>query len=323
MQRWLLLAALLPAWGGATACTASGDEPMVTGGPEIQDAGPEAETAFDTPDVDFHGLDEALLADPCNGWPGFCDRRYDEMTIAATHASVASDAVLFRKPTQHRDIRKQLDDGIRGLFLEAHQSGADIVLCAGACSDGSLQARTALEDVRAFLEVNPREIVTMVVETSLPAAEVAAVFSAAALDTQAVVQSRAATWPTLGELIQSGKRLVVLSEGDGERPSWLLSLWDFAWSTSATLTAPEQMDCSLARGNRQNPLQLVRHYLVPDTPDGGAREDSANIVNANPFLMDHLRACQVKNQRAPGLVAVDFYDVGDVVMAARNVAGGP
>jgi hypothetical protein len=62
---------------------------------------------------------------------------------------------------------------------------------------------------------------------------------------------------------------------------------------------------------------------VRDTPDGGAREDSAEIVNANPFLTDHLRACQVKHQRAPTLVAVDFYDVGDVVMAARNVAGGP
>ena len=57
----------------------------------------------------------------CNGYPQICDKRIDETTFAATHNSMSAvQEPGWFLPNQRFGIRRQLDDGIRGLLIDTH-----------------------------------------------------------------------------------------------------------------------------------------------------------------------------------------------------------
>lgn len=57
----------------------------------------------------------------CNGYPQICDKRIDEVTFPATHNSMsAAQEPGWFLPNQRFGIRRQLDDGIRGLLIDTH-----------------------------------------------------------------------------------------------------------------------------------------------------------------------------------------------------------
>ena len=60
-------------------------------------------------------------AGACNGAVALCDRRLDDVMLAATHNSyAASDQPGWFFANQRRGIARQLDDGIRGLLIDVH-----------------------------------------------------------------------------------------------------------------------------------------------------------------------------------------------------------
>jgi hypothetical protein len=59
--------------------------------------------------------------DACNGSPGLCDRRLDEVVFPATHNAMSSaDIPDWLFPQQEAGIPSQLQDGIRGLLFDVH-----------------------------------------------------------------------------------------------------------------------------------------------------------------------------------------------------------
>ena len=56
----------------------------------------------------------------CNGSTELCDRRLDQVALAATHNSMAAAADGFRFPNQVTGIAAQLDQGVRGLLIDAY-----------------------------------------------------------------------------------------------------------------------------------------------------------------------------------------------------------
>jgi hypothetical protein len=63
----------------------------------------------------------AVATDACNGAPGLCSRRLDEVVFPGTHnAMSAADVPEWLFPQQERGISGQLEDGIRALMLDVH-----------------------------------------------------------------------------------------------------------------------------------------------------------------------------------------------------------
>jgi hypothetical protein len=57
----------------------------------------------------------------CNGYPELCDRRLDQVVFPTSHNSMGgADISGWMFPNQNRGIPKQLEDGIRGLLIDAH-----------------------------------------------------------------------------------------------------------------------------------------------------------------------------------------------------------
>ncbi len=149
----------------------------------------------------------------CNGSPSLCDRLYSNITLVGAHDS----AFVGFLPTenQYTSVSQQLGSGIRFLQAQTHLWNGGIEMCHTSCVElnaGSLA--TYLTPVKTFLDANPDEVVTMLLTNgdAIPVSQFAAVFKSVGLDLYAFAPSQTlalADWPTLGSLIDQGRRLIV------------------------------------------------------------------------------------------------------------------
>ena len=252
----------------------------------------------------------------CNGGSQLCDRAYDEVAYATTHNAYSNATDGFIGPNQEFAVPRQLSDGIRGLMLDAYILDGEVVQYHGLPDLGTYPLVTTLNEIREFMEANPREVVTLIFESYVDGDEIAGVFEEAGLVDLAHSQSTDAPWPTLGEMIEDGKRLVVFTDLDGGARDWYLPVWDFAFETNYSFAEPEDLSCDPNRGNPENSLFILNHFL---TQTFGS-EELAEQVNFNPLLEDRIEECALRNDRLPNFVTVDFYNIGDTLadVAALN-----
>jgi hypothetical protein len=261
---------------------------------------------------------------PCNWSPEFCELRYDQLTFVGTHESAAYVTPPWKHPAQRRRVRAQLDDGVRAIFLEAHR-GAMLVACYGDCSAGSVPLSGPLTEVREFLEANPREVVTIVIDNRA-GGELRGTFEAAGLTDFVLAHDPGAPWPTLGEIVLGGRRLVVLENQDAESDAGVagfIPLSRVAFATADGAPTSADLSCAVTRGERQEGSMFVVHHYVRAASESGGGDAAARLpseelaasANADPFLTRRLEACEVEQAHVANVVDVDFYDIGDVLNA--------
>lgn len=156
-------------------------------------------------------------ATTCNGRSEYCSRSYSNITFVGSHDS----PFIGELPQQNQniDVAAQLNMGIRYLQAQTHHSLIDdnvLELCHTSClleDAGSLE--TFLGTVKSFLDANANEVVTLLLTNgdSVDITKFGNTFSSSGIDKYAFVPSSnplpIGDWPTIGELISSGKRLVV------------------------------------------------------------------------------------------------------------------
>jgi hypothetical protein len=153
----------------------------------------------------------------CNGRSEYCTRSYSNITFVGSHDS----PFIGELPQQNQniDIAAQLNMGIRYLQAQTHHSLIDknvLELCHTSClleDAGTLE--TFLGTVKSFLDANANEVVTILLTNgdSVDITKFGNTFSSAGIDKYAFVPSSnplsIGNWPTLSEMISTGKRLVV------------------------------------------------------------------------------------------------------------------
>ena len=137
-------------------------------------------------------------------------------------------------------------------------------LCHTFCEIGGTPLLPALQGVRAWLQAHPREVVSLFIQDTVSPADTAKSLDAAGLTPQAYVPGGVdAPWPTLGSMIDTGKRLVVLMEhqGGGTAYPFLLQGFDYVQDTGYSYPTAASFDCALNRGTATSPLFMVNHWL--------------------------------------------------------------
>lgn len=253
----------------------------------------------------------------CNGAPELCDRRFDQVSYATTHNAFSNAEDGFTGPNQHNSVAHQLADGVRAFMLDTHYDGATVALCHEYCVLGERTLLATLIDMREFLERNPYEVVSIIFESYVSAADTAAVFDAAGLMPYVHAQGVADPWPTLRELIAEGRRMVVFTDSGGGTYPWYMNVWSYAFETHYSFASPEELDCSTNRGNPSNRLFILNHFLtrIFGSPD------LADQINHNPLFIDRALACEAADHALPNFVTVDFYDIGDVMKVVAQLNG--
>jgi hypothetical protein len=207
-------------------------------------------------------------------------------------------------------IRERLvgpPDGPRALYL-----------CHGFCELGAEPLVPWLRVLHDFLVANPREVVLLVVEDYVPPAEVAAAFTDSGLADLVFHGPARPPWPTLGEMADSGQRVVTFLESGKPGVDWLHPAFDAIQETPYRFLQPSQFSCAPNRGGTAGSLFQINHWIeTAPTP----RPSNAVVVNAHDFLLGRARRCEKERSRFPNIVAVDFYRTGDVIGVVRALNG--
>ena len=131
-----------------------------------------------------------------------------------------------------------------------------------------------------------------------------------------------------GELIERDQRLVVLAENEaGAAPWYQLAYERLTQETPFTFAAPAAL--ATARGAAPRaagrtagpsgaPLFLVNHWVNTDPLP---RPSNAAVVNAYDALLRRARACERLRGRRVNLLAVDFYQRGDLFRVVDTLNG--
>ncbi|KAJ3089894.1 hypothetical protein HK102_005210 [Quaeritorhiza haematococci] len=268
---------------------------------------------------------------PCNGWPQLCSRRYTEVLFPMTHNSYAIAPGFPPPPAANQraqwPISKQLLDGVRVFEWDLHRRGNAVHLCHGPCDEilrlpaGPLSGYVA--EMKIFLERNPREVVTLMLENGadFDANTIAQEFA----DLIPFAHVQGAEWPTLGEMIESNKRLVVFTDSgaDVQNHPWLLPALDWITSTDWAVTDLNNFNCDVyypsgprrtfTRLNHILSVSVTSQIYFPDIT-------MAAKTNSKESLDAHINDCKRQGVSRPNFIAVDWGDTGDIfqVVAAEN-----
>ncbi|TWP52672.1 phospholipase [Lentzea tibetensis] len=263
------------------------------------------------------------------------DPRLDEATFLTSHNAYANGVDGgFAPPfanlakNQTRGVAQQLNDGVRGLMLDIHQTSDGAILCHNSCTWVSKPVALWVDVQRVvdFLRANPSEIVTIFLEdyvsSQVLGAELARVNGLSSVlfrPDQSGVRENG--WPKLSQMRASGKRLLIFTDHspDGRDAHGVMYQRDWTvenyWSMGGGMGSSDWScysrwdDRPLSTTARFQPLFVMNHFRdVPFT--GTATTDNSKLADRAQ------RFCQPAARKKPTYLAVDHYNLGNAASAA-------
>lgn len=291
---------------------------------------------------------------PCNGSDLLCNRTLDQVVLPGTHNSMSAAELDWYIPNQTYSIPHQLDRGVRAMLWDTHYgevapggtvkdiskdvgrtTHAQTFFCHALCTLGAVDLTTELRKVAQFLAAHPREILVTVNEDDISPEDYATAVEGSGL-IDYVYRGPVDTFPTLGQMINSGQRVVMFNEREEDTLNipWLHKAYDEAvMETPYTfpspadgpnggLDDPAQLEetCRPNRGIEPSPLFLMNHWV---TTNGSPDINKAEAVNTRAALVARARACEQRRGKLPNILAVDMFGAGDELGAVRELNGIP
>jgi hypothetical protein len=320
----------------------------------------------------------------CNGFAELCDRRYNEVTFPATHNAQSYKGAsgwtgwLVSVQNQDKSITEQLNAGIRAmkipLHLEATKKGNIVTACHGLQAGdlrskaprftpqfvieaierhpsyydkGAQPFKDLVKEVKIFLDAHPNEVFTFFLEDqTLHHEMIIQAFNDAGMnpETYMHIQNKRDKWPMLGQMIESGKRVVVFINNKGvtgTSASWLHQFDDFVWQTEYSFGDVQDLkddtkDPGLRNStskvnynNRfmapQNKISVVQHFVTPSVKSYtlylGGKKSEAQKANSRDVLFPRLKAVYAKAKSPLNFIWVDFFEYGDLFDIVNQLNG--
>jgi len=276
----------------------------------------------------------------CNGHAGLCDRKYGNTTFVGAHDSFAfSSNPLALARTQEVDIRTQLRQGVRLLQAQAHMHGKDLNFCHNTCAlyNGG-KVKDYFWKVKHFLDRHPNEIITIIIANpeKVSGKVWKPIFESTGLADMAYIPHQTPMmredWPTLRELLESGRRLIVFMDKGAEDGSvpYLLPQFTMMWEDVYDPT-DRNFPCKVDRTSGplapSQQLNLMNHNLNVDLMPIGpglrlpARLESPR-TNGVYSIKAHANHCApLAGDKYPNFVLVDFVNVGQTQRAVALMNG--
>ncbi|RDB16525.1 PI-PLC X domain-containing protein 1 [Hypsizygus marmoreus] len=286
-------------------------------------------------------------ASVCNGHSELCSRPYGNTTFLAAHNSFAfSMNPLALARTQEVDVAAQLKLGVRMLQGQAHMMETftfvtrlvyvpmEVMYCVYslifASNQGLFDGGTVedyLKKVKTFLDANPNEVLTFIFTNperlSLPDIWKPAFDNAGVTPFAYIPPSRPVRrndWPTLGQLIDQGKRVIVFLDAGADGSAggivdFILPQFEMVWEDPFSPTDanfPCRVDRSTGPLSTDQHLNLINHNLnvnIIPIGDGVLISDRANAPTTNSVnsILAHANGCaSFASGRAPNFVLLDY-----------------
>ncbi|KAJ6566653.1 PLC-like phosphodiesterase [Mycena capillaripes] len=281
----------------------------------------------------------ARRATVCSDHAELCDRLSDPLANSVylfydiEPVTVAHD--------QEVDIPTQLGFGVRLLQGQAHTNGDLLHFCNTSCDlfdGGSVQ--DYLTNVKTFLDANPNEVLTLLF-TNPEGASVFTVwkpaFGVAEISDLAFVPPSLpvlqSNWSTLGSMIDSGKRVVVVLDAgaDGaDAVNFILPEFQMIWETLFSVTGAS-FPCSIDRINvplaAEDHRYMINHSLNKNIIPVGTGVIVSDLLDASTTngvdsILANANGCAVLvANRAPNFVLLDLLTNTTRFTAANQLNG--
>jgi hypothetical protein len=204
-------------------------------------------------------------------------------------------------------------------FGESPHGDPEPYLCHVLCELGATRLDTALAKINDWLRTHPDEFLVIVIEDYVSPEETAQAFQRSGLLHYAYTPAPTEVPPRLGELIERDKRLMVLAEHDngGGKFPWYQAAFDliqetpYTFKTVADITGPRS--CRENRGDPDNPLFQINNWIEKVPRDPGLQGE----INALDVLHERAVTCRRVRGMDPNVIAVDYYNEGDVIGVAK------
>jgi hypothetical protein len=188
----------------------------------------------------------------CNGLETNCDLSINQVTWAMVHNAMSSEDDDFYAANNELSLEKALVDGYRGLMLDSclcdgdYDSLTDVIqdsiqdyvpggnvegtegnqvekylgFCHGTCATGVRKPATVLNNIKTFLDVNPKEVLILEFEVGEGTLELLH----QAIDDSDLAEyilrdvennGTVTNWPTFQQLINANRRLLIFAHNDG------------------------------------------------------------------------------------------------------------
>jgi hypothetical protein len=238
----------------------------------------------------------------------------DELRKRAKLDGVSDDTLAAAQ--RIRDRLGFEGEGERGMYL-----------CHSFCELGATRLDSVLEDLHDFLVANPGAVVVVINQDYVSPEDFVGAVKDADVAEIAYTGPVSGPWPTLREMVDSGKRVVFLAENEAGGAPWYHLAYDgiteetpYTFNKVGQLTSPSDLaaSCAANRGSAGSPIFLLNHWI---TTDPLPLPSQADVVNAYDSLLKRARDCQRIRKHVPNLVAVNFYLRGDVFRVVDTLNG--
>ncbi|KAI1165580.1 PLC-like phosphodiesterase [Nemania serpens] len=275
-------------------------------------------------------LASSVAAD-CNGRAEYCDRAYSQVTFAGSHNS----AFVGVGPSDNQlsSVSAQLDQGIRFLTTQTHDKDGVIQMCHTSCDlldAGPLQ--DYLGTVKTWVDGHPNDVVTLLITNgdAIDINKFGDAFRAVGLDSYAFTPSGQlglGDWPTLGDLISSGNRVVVFMDynSDTGKVPYILDEFAYYFETPFDPLEDQLSGCNVDRpagASSDGRLMLANHNLNYeifgiDLPDLVHSSDTNSVAS----ITAQTNNCKTQHGRIPNVVLLDYVVIGEVIDAQNQLNG--
>lgn len=289
----------------------------------------------------------------CNNSPGLCSKSYDQITHLGAHDSpfLRDASTGFSSfGNQFFDSITQLDAGARLLSTQVHVASnpntkaRELHLCHTVCELFDMgKLSDWLYQIRLWMDANPSEVVTLLLVNAdgIDARELEGEYAKADIAHYGYVppdihkpppqsNETSQTWPTLGEMVDKGERLVSFVnplKSDQENAPYLLNEFDFLWENAYDVTDSTQFACTpdrpanktIAEMRDSGRLFMMNHLLYWQQAFGIQVPDIRTVNETNSWntgpgaLGTHMVDCGNEVTRQPTFVLVDFFNVGPAI----------
>ncbi|HEX4010944.1 MAG TPA: hypothetical protein VHX62_13085 [Solirubrobacteraceae bacterium] len=229
-------------------------------------------------------------------------------------AAEGSDRNKVAKQVPPRALRVA-DRVAGGVGLGSLKGTPEPYLCHTLCELGADPLDRELKVIAGFLDAHPDQVLIVIVEDYVPPSTIKQAFAGAGLTDDVATLKTGAPVPTLGELIKSGRRLLVFAEVKGGSPAWYMPAFSFIQDTPLGAVHPGQLSCDRYRGEQSSPMLMINHWIPPFPPSPTI---NAQIGRA-PVLRGWIQRCTRQRHIAGAIVAVDFYERTAVVKVAQEL----
>uniref|UniRef100_A0A8J9SXM9 Uncharacterized protein n=1 Tax=Phaeodactylum tricornutum TaxID=2850 RepID=A0A8J9SXM9_PHATR len=271
----------------------------------------------------------------CNGLSTLCDATVDSVMYAALHNAMAtSEDGFFLGPNHDYKLEDALKWGYRGINLDIGNCNGELQFIHGRCLLGSRNVVEVLTNINTFLTENPSEVVILPlqIDNSVGAGTIdlfdiySIMQSVPGFTDRMYVHPEVTTeWPTLGELVETDKRILFFHYGgpscwDNSSPcppgfhDWFYYGAETRFSFSdVDAIRDTTSSCEITRGeNSRRRFFSVNNFVT--LPSSNA----AGVLNRLNFVQQHVQQCSALNDGLDvNLVFVDFWHKGNLPEAVQ------